>query len=340
MSITVDSGKERFGTEATLGPAYGVLIGTRAARKRIISYSIVLSLVAIGTIVSIWWIATHGVGWIEVSVFVLFYFLSAVGQGIGLHRYFSHKSFKTSKPIRFLLALIAAMSMQGSIVEWVGDHRRHHLRTDDCGDPHSPSIDEHCYAIKGWRGLLHAQLGWLFTDTSTDYTIFARDMLADRVVVFFSDTRLLWYFLSIIVLPGLFGYAFGGMTHAIGAILIGGTLRAAIFSQSVSALNSIGHTYGAVRFHAGDNSRNNALVAVFTLGEGWHNNHHRFPRNAFTGLAWYEIDILGATISLMEKLGLVWNVVRIAKIDADAKAPTEAPAPIPTKAPSSSNRAA
>jgi stearoyl-CoA desaturase (Delta-9 desaturase) len=322
MSITVDSGKEQFGTKTTPGPAYGVLLGTRAARKRIISYSIVLGLVAIGSIMSIWWIATHGAGWIEVSIFALFYFLSAIGQGIGLHRYFSHKSFRTSKPVRFVLAWFATMSMQGSIVEWVGDHRRHHLRTDDCGDPHSPRIDDHCYAIKGWRGLLHAQLGWLFTDTSTDYTIFARDMLADRVVVFFSDTRLFWYFVSIIVLPGLYGYAFGGMEHAIGAILIGGMLRATIFSQSVSALNSIAHSFGAVRFPTGDNSRNNALLAVFTLGEGWHNNHHRFPRNAYAGLAWYEIDILGATIRLMEKLGLVWNVVRIARLDANAQAPS------------------
>ena len=318
MRITDDSGNERFGTEATPEPPFGVLLGTRAARIRIISYSFVLSLVAIGAIVSIWWVATHDVGWIEVSTFALFYFLSAVGQGIGLHRYFSHKSFKTSKPMRFLLAWFATMSMQGSIVEWVGDHRRHHYRTDDCGDPHSPRIDDHCNAIKGWRGLLHAQLGWLFTDTSTDYTVFARDMLADRVVVFFSDTRLLWYFVSIVVLPGLYGYAFGGTEHAIGAILIGGMLRAAIFSQSVSALNSIGHTFGAVRFHHGDCSRNNALIALFTLGEGWHNNHHRFPRNAYAGLAWYEIDILGATIHLMEKLGLAWNVVRIAWLDADA----------------------
>ena len=318
MSLAVGSDSGHLEAEARPGPAFGVLVGTRAARKRIISYSIVLSLVAIGTVAALWWIATHDVGWIEVSCFVLFYFLSAVGQGIGLHRYFSHKSFETSKPMRFVLAWLATMSMQGSIVEWVGDHRRHHLRTDDCGDPHSPTIDDHCHAIRGWRGLLHAQLGWLFTDTSTDHKVFAHDLLADRVVVLFSDTRLFWYFVSIVVLPGLYGYAFGGTEHAIGAILIGGMLRAAIFSQSVLALNSIGHSFGAVRFYDGDSSRNNALLAVFTLGEGWHNNHHRFPRNAYAGLAWYEVDVLGATISLMEKLGLAWNVVRIARLSSVA----------------------
>jgi stearoyl-CoA desaturase (delta-9 desaturase) len=337
MSLAVESDSGRLDPGARPGPAFGVLIGTRAARKRIISYSIVLSLVAAGTIAALWWMATHGVGWIEVSCFVLFYFLSAVGQGIGLHRYFSHRSFETSKPVRLVLAWLATMSMQGSVVEWVGDHRRHHLRTDDCGDPHSPTIDDHCQAISGWRGLLHAQLGWLFTDTSTDHKVFAHDLLADRVVVFFSDTRLFWYFVSIVVLPGLYGYAFGGMEHAVGAILIGGMLRAAIFSQSVLALNSIGHRFGTVRFYDGDSSRNNALLAVFTLGEGWHNNHHRFPRNAYAGLAWYEVDVLGATISLMEKLGLVWNVVRIARLDTDTRPPAEPP---PIQADPSSSRAA
>jgi stearoyl-CoA desaturase (delta-9 desaturase) len=323
MSITAKSDKERVITEETHNPAFGVLRGTRASRSRSISYSIVLSMVACGAIISIWWIVTFGISWIEVSAFILFYFLSSIGQGIGLHRYFSHKSFCTSKLIRFLLAFFAIMSVQGSIVEWVGDHRRHHFRTDKCGDPHSPRIDNHCLAISGWRGLLHAQIGWLFTDTSTDYTIFARDLLADRVVAFFSRTRLFWYFVSIVVLPGIYGYVFGGMQHAIGAILVGGMLRAAVFSQSVSALNSIAHTFGTVRFHNKDNSRNNAFLAMFTLGEGWHNNHHRFPRNAHTGHAWYEIDILGATISLMEEFGLVWNVVRNTRFDANAKTPLE-----------------
>jgi stearoyl-CoA desaturase (delta-9 desaturase) len=336
MSAALESGVGRLASEAT-GPAFGVLVGTQAARKRIISYAIVLSLVAAGTLTSVWWIATHGVGWIELSAFALFYFLSAVGQGIGLHRYFSHKSFETSPVVRFLLALLATMSMQGSIVEWVGDHRRHHLRTDDCGDPHSPRIDDHCHAIHGWRGLLHAQLGWLFTDTSTDYTVFARDLLSDRIVVFFSDTRLFWYFVSLVVLPGLYGYAFGGVDHAIGAVLVAGMLRAAIFSQSVLALNSIGHTFGSVRFQDDDGSRNNALLAAFTLGEGWHNNHHRFPRNAYAGLAWYEIDVLGATIRLMERLGLVWTVVRTARLDADLVARPRAPV---RAAPASSDRAA
>jgi stearoyl-CoA desaturase (delta-9 desaturase) len=297
-------------------PAVGVLVGAREARRRAISYAVVLSLVSAGGLWALYWIAQNGLGWIEVSCFLIFYVMASIGQGIGLHRYFSHKSFKTSRPVRLVLAALATMSMQGSIIGWVADHRRHHAHTDDCGDLHSPHVDDHCRPVQGLRGLLHAQLGWLFADTYSDPRIFAKDLLNDPVVAFFGRTRLAWYFLSIVALPALYGYALGGSESVLGAILVGGALRAIVFSQSILALNSIGHTIGEQRFEQANSSRNNMLLAVLTLGEGWHNNHHRFPRNAYAGLAWYEIDPLGSMIGLGEKLGIFWDVVRVGGVTA------------------------
>lgn len=292
----------------------GVLVGTSEARRRALSYAVVLSLVALGAAGAIAWIVQNGLGWIEASCFLIFYVMASIGQGIGLHRYFSHRSFRTSQPVRVLLAVLATMSMQGSIVGWVADHRRHHAHTDDCGDLHSPHVDDHCRPLTSLSGFLHAQLGWLFADTYSDPRIYAKDLLDDSMLAFFGRTRLVWYVLSIVVLPALYGLLLGGPEHVLGAVLVGGTLRAVAFSQSILALNSIGHTMGAVRFEQGNTSRNNAVLAILTLGEGWHNNHHRFPRNAYAGLAWYEIDPLGLMISAAEKLGLCWDVVRVARL--------------------------
>lgn len=292
-------------------PVVGVLVGVAEARRRAVSYGIVLSLVAIGAVAGVVWIARNGLSWVEISCFAIFYVMTSFGQGVGLHRYFSHKSFKTSGPMRVVLALFATMSMQGSIIGWVADHRRHHAHTDDCGDLHSPHVDDHCQPLSGLRGLLHAQLGWLFSDTYSDPRIYAKDLMDDPMLSFFGRTRLAWYALSIMILPALYGYLVGGAEHVVGAVLVGGMLRAVIFSQSILALNSIGHTVGEIRYEQGNTSRNNFWLAILTLGEGWHNNHHRFPRNAYAGLAWYEFDPLGDMISLGEKLGLFWKVVRI-----------------------------
>jgi len=319
MSVTFDRAPAIPRTQ----PAVGVLQDSPEAKRRFYSYAAVLGVVVVGATAAVVWIYHHGLSWIEISGFFLLYFMAAVGQGIGLHRYFSHKCFQTSTTMRCLLALLATMSVQGPIIEWVADHRRHHARSDECGDAHSPVIDNHCHKMTTWKGLWHAQLGWLFTDTSSDLHIFAKDLLQDRIVLFFSRTRLLWYFVSIVVIPGAYGHGLGGSEHAVGSILVAGMLRTALFSQSVLALNSIGHTFGSTRFAQDNHSRNNALLAILTFGEGWHNNHHRFPRNAYAGLAWYEIDVLGTTITVLEKLGLVWNVVRNAKLDK--KQPSPAP---------------
>jgi stearoyl-CoA desaturase (delta-9 desaturase) len=283
-------------------------MNTRESRGRALSYGCVLGGIGIAGLAAPIWVMTHGITPVEVSAFFVFYLLSSVGQGIGLHRYYSHRSFETSRAGRTLLGILAIMSLQGPIIAWVADHRRHHAHTDRCGDPHSPSVDAACQRLSGWRGLWHAQLGWLFDGSFTDPNVYASDIVNDRFLRTLDRTRLLWYAASILALPALYGWALGGMQHVLGTVLIAGAFRAFLFSQSILALNSIGHTRGGQRFAQANMSRNNALVALFTLGEGWHNNHHRFPRSAHVGVAWYEFDPLGAIIRILESAGLVWNV--------------------------------
>jgi stearoyl-CoA desaturase (delta-9 desaturase) len=295
----------------TIGQIAGVVVKSAADRKRSRNILLLYGVLTISAAAAPLWVLQTGISWIEVSAFGLFYLMAAIGLGISRHRYLTHRSFETSRPMRAVLCFLGAFAGAGSLVMWVADHRRHHAHTDQCGDVHSRAVDDHCHSIDSLKGLWHAHMGWLFDETRSDPKIWAKDLLGDPIIRFFSRTCSYWFFASVVVLPGLYGFALGGMKHVIGTILVGGLLRTAIFTQAVLAINSVGHSVGRVRFKQENLSTNSALLALFTLGEGWHNNHHRFPRSAYAGLAWYEVDVLGSIIGLMERVGLVWNVVRV-----------------------------
>jgi stearoyl-CoA desaturase (delta-9 desaturase) len=289
----------------------GVVAKSDADRRRSNIVMMVFSvLTLLGFAVPIW-IVSNPLSWVEISAFLLFYFMAVMGISVSRHRYLTHRSFETSRPMRALLCFLGVIGGPGSLVMWVADHRRHHAHTDHCGDVHSPVVDDHCHEIDSLKGFWHAHLGWIRDDTRTDPKIWAKELLDDPIVMFFSRTSLYWFFGSLFVLPGLYGLILGGPQHVIGTILVGGLLRSAAYSQATLAVNSICHTMGTRRFEQENTSTNNAIVAIVSLGEGWHNNHHRFPRSAHFGIAWYEIDVLGSIIGLMERLGLVWNVVRV-----------------------------
>ncbi|MYZ48888.1 acyl-CoA desaturase [Propylenella binzhouense] len=311
MSIAVGDFEGRSVPSAS--PAPGVIVGGPEVLRKRIEYGTILVSLLLGSLVGVYWLTQNSLTWIEVTAFLIGYCVINVGVGMALHRYFTHKAFETNAVVRFILGMFGAFAVQGSIIDWVADHRRHHAHTDDCGDTHSPHVDEHCHDTSTWRGLLHAHFTWLFDDTTTDLNVYGKDLTQDRMLVFFHRTRWLWAILSVVVLPGLFGYAFGGVEHMWGAIWVGGFLRTFIFLNFVLAVNSIGHTFGSERFEQDNHSKNNLVLALLTFGDGWHNNHHRFPRNAFAGLAWWEIDVNGYLIVALEKLGLAWKVVRVPK---------------------------
>lgn len=295
--------------DSGLGLARGIIVGGPIVFWKRFESSLLFLINVVGSGVAVWWLTRHEPGAVELSFFVLSLCVTLLGIGVGVHRHFAHKSFECGPVVRFCLAMAGMMACQGSIVKWVANHRRHHMHSDGPGDPHSPVVDGHGEKMSFARGMLHAHLGFLFDDTMTDFKVYAADLLADPMVMFFHRTRWFWYFTSFFFLPGLYGYAVGGADHVAGTILIVGILRTFLVLNAIASVGSIGHTFGRVRFQMPqDRSRNNAFLALVTFGEGWHNNHHRHPKAAHVGLAWYEVDVNGAFINLLARAGLAWNV--------------------------------
>jgi stearoyl-CoA desaturase (Delta-9 desaturase) len=290
-------------------PAGISFVRGNVSRKRI-ENTILIGVPLVGTLATPGWLYFNDFGWIEISAFVFGYTVIGIGVGVGLHRFLSHRSFRPKPWIAFCLAAAGSMAFQGSVLRWVADHRRHHAHTDECGDVHSPYVDTSCANISNWRGFFHAHVGWMFDDSVTDYAVYANDLLQDELFMFFHRTHWIWPVISLAA-PWLYGYALGGIGHAWGCLLFAGCVRTTLVHNAVWAVNSIGHLRGYRNFALSDGSRNSALLAIITLGEGWHNNHHRFPRSAFHGLTREEIDLNGLFIRLLERLGLASEVIRV-----------------------------
>jgi stearoyl-CoA desaturase (Delta-9 desaturase) len=284
----------------------GIIAGRTALRKQITNVFLIGFPLA-GSIASAFWVHSHSIHTVEVVTFVIGYFIIGMGTGIGFHRYFSHKSFETAPWFAYLLGAAGSMSFQSSLLTWVSDHRRHHAHADNCGDGHSPLIDGHCLHDSSLKGLFHAHVGWMFDDTTTDTRIYARDLARDSVIQFYHRTHLVWPIVSVAV-PWLVGYAVGGFIDAWGCFL-GACLRTFLFQNSVWAVNSLGHTFGYENYNMRNNSKNNVILAALTFGDGYHNNHHRFPRSAFHGLRKWELDFNGIIILWLGKIGLARKII-------------------------------
>lgn len=295
--------------EAVRAPvAPGIIVGGPGVKAKNREYTFYAVTKNLGFLAALVWVFTQPSGWVEWSGFALFYVLNILGMSLGYHRYFAHRSFETSKPMRYALGILAQCGVYGSLPKWVMDHRRHHARSDRPGDIHSPFVDGHGNRLSGWKGIAHAQLGWVFHDTITDPEVYGKGLADDPVMRFCHRTRFFWYGVSALVLPALWGWALGGTGAILGTVLIAGFLRTQLALHAIAAVNSFGHAFGSQRFRTSDTARNNWFIAWLTLGEGWHHNHHAHPRAANAGMAWYEIDPTAWLIRLLEKMGLVWNV--------------------------------
>ena len=288
------------------GPALGVIAGRRALRKKI-DNTILIGVPFAGSVANIFWLRSHPIHAVEWVTFIAGYFIIGMGTGVGFHRYFSHKSFQTYPWVAYLLGAAGSMSFQSSVLTWCCDHRRHHAITDHCGDAHSPLVDGHCHNTGSLRGLFHAHIGWMFDDTVTDRSIYGRDLVRDPVMQFFTRTHYVWPVLSLAI-PAAIGYACGGSVDAWGCVWAA-CLRTMLFQHSVWAVNSFGHTFGYQNYDLGDKSMNNRFLAWITFGDGYHNNHHRYPRSAFHGLLKHEIDLNGIIITGLGKLGLARKII-------------------------------
>jgi stearoyl-CoA desaturase (delta-9 desaturase) len=263
-------------------------------------------------LVAMWQAWNEALHWYDLVVFAVTYVPIGLGVTIGFHRHLTHRSFKTSPFLRGVLAALGSAAIEGPVISWVADHRKHHTFSDRRGDPHSPHVDHGL----GWRGeargLAHAHVGWLFLHSQrAPAERYASDLLADPVIRFVNTTSLLWILLGLAVPFGL-GVALGDSIAAgLTGLLWGGAVRVFVLHHVTYSINSLCHYYGRQQYETDDHSRNLAWLSLASLGEAWHNNHHAFPTSAFHGLHRYELDPSALVITLLERTGLVWDVVRI-----------------------------
>ena len=269
-----------------------------------------LPFIALGVVC--WQVWSDLLRWSDVAVFLIMYVLTGLGVTVGFHRHLTHRSFKTYRWLRGLLAVLGSVAIEGPVISWVADHRKHHTYSDQEGDPHSPHVG-HDGGFRGaLKGLAHAHVGWLFIHTHRGArNRYARDLIEDPVISFVDRTFLVWAIGGFGVAFGL-GYAIGGtLDAALTGLLWGAGVRMLVVHHVTYSINSLCHFFGRQRFPTEDESRNLFWLALPTFGESWHNNHHAFPTSAFHGMRRWEIDPSAIVIRSLEKLGLVWDVVRI-----------------------------
>lgn len=244
---------------------------------------------------------------INCLIFAATYLASGFGITVGYHRLLTHKSFQTTPLIRRIFAIFGSSAVQGSPIDWVAEHHKHHTYADEEGDPHSPHADH-----KGglFRGFIHAHFGWLFNKERASRERFAPYLLKDPDIMAI-HRRFPQIVLASYVVPFAGGLvATRKLRGGLGALLWGGVLRIFFVHHATWSVNSLSHMYGKQRFKTDDESRNNLLVVLVGLGEGWHHNHHAFPRSAWHGLGNW-LDPSWWLIRAMEGTGLAWDVVRI-----------------------------
>jgi stearoyl-CoA desaturase (Delta-9 desaturase) len=251
------------------------------------------------------------IGLPELAILAVMYMASALGNSVGFHRLLTHRSFETYRPVKYLFAVLGSLAVQGSVIKWVASHRKHHAHADDEGDPHSP----HAFGTgvgASLRGLWHAHVGWLLTKGhQADPRRYARDLIEDRGMVALSRA-FPGIVLAGLLVPAALGYALTGTVRgAIAAFVVGGLVRVFLYHHVTFSVNSLCHFFGTRRFNTEDKSTNVFWLALPSMGEAWHNNHHAFPRSAVHGLRWWEVDPAALTIRAMRRLGLAWNVVEI-----------------------------
>jgi stearoyl-CoA desaturase (delta-9 desaturase) len=305
----------------------------RGARRAFLLF-MVQGLPLLGLGYGVWLFLREGIRPLDVGLLVGMYLLTMTGVELGLHRYFAHRTFETTRPIRALLLILGSMAGQGSALLWSAVHRWHHAHTDVPGDLHSPILGRHGL----WQrvcGFFWAQFLWFLDspailgfnrslrrylasppeardaeeDNQTQRLLRTLpDLLRDEALVRLNQRYGLWILLGFALPAAVGGLASGSWEGAWRGLVWGGFVRFSLVQQASFAINTVTHTIGTRPLKTRDDSRNNVVMAVLTLGAGWHNNHHAFPGSAFTDFRWWQVDISGLFIRVLARLGWAWDV--------------------------------
>ncbi len=250
----------------------------------------------LGTLTALYLAFLGQITWLDIILCISMVILTELGITMGFHRMLVHQSFIAHPIVKFILLMLGSMALQGPASNWASVHLKHHAHTDDDDDPHSPTV-------KGW---LHSHCGWIFTMAHDEHIsarqTFGKKFQQDKMVQFFDATFFVWSMIGLFI-PFLIG--------GLNGLLWGGFVRLFLALNFTWSVNSFCHIIGGRMFNTADKSKNNFIVGILAMGEGWHNNHHAFPRSAFHGMAWWQIDITGYIIRLLEILHLVKNVYRV-----------------------------
>ncbi|HEX4016510.1 MAG TPA: acyl-CoA desaturase [Frankiaceae bacterium] len=300
------------------------------AEQVLLAVIILVPLAAVVAAVPLLW--DRWISYRDVVLMVVLYAITGHGVTVGFHRYLTHGAFKAKRALRVALAVAGSMAVEGPVIRWVADHRRHHAYSDTAGDPHSPwhygddgDADSHSLL----KGMFHAHVGWLFDTEQTDQKRFAPDLLADRSLVI---VHKLFGALTAtsLILPAALGALWGWSWEAgLEAFFWAGLVRIAVLHHVTWSVNSICHTIGKRPFKTRDRSSNVWQMAFIGMGENWHNLHHAEPTSARHGVLRGQVDSSARIIQAFEKLGWATDVrwpdpARLARL----KIPVPATAPL------------
>ncbi len=292
--------------ELDVGDLHGEPMVRPSQGARIVNLVAIL-LPLVGLIAGIAWLWGFGASWLYIALLGIGYALTAVGITVGYHRLFTHKSFDTNPVVKVVLAILGSMAAQGSVISWAAWHRKHHRHSDRDDDPHSPNT-QGLGLVALFKGMVHAHCGWLLRASPRDLVKYVPDLHSDRLIRWMSRLFPLWVLLGLLI-PGAIALAItGSWTGGFLGILWGGLARVFFVHHVTWSVNSVCHLWGTRPFASHDHSRNNPIVGILALGEGWHNNHHAFPASARHGLRWWEIDFSYLIIRSLVACGLARNM--------------------------------
>ncbi|MFD7922289.1 acyl-CoA desaturase [Streptomyces sp. NPDC059740] len=266
---------------------------------------IVVPFVALVAAVPLAW--GWGMSWLDVALLVVMYYIGCHGITIGFHRYFTHGAFKAKRPLRIALAIMGSMAVEGPLVRWVADHRKHHKFSDAEGDPHSPwRYGETVPALM--KGLWWAHIGWMFDEEQTPQEKYAPDLIKDGAIRAISRQFVLWTLVSLLIPPLVGGLVTMSWQGALSAFFWGSLVRVALLHHVTWSINSICHAVGKRPFRSRDRSGNVWWLAVLSCGESWHNLHHADPTCARHGVLKGQVDSSARLIRWAELAGWAYDV--------------------------------